>query len=462
MKKRTVLFQEVNKEVLDLLTLIGETGDKLSLEDDVIWEIREKLDIYSEKQYLNTFHPAIYQYLDTEKQTVAYYPEKRAAGDVEKQIVLTEDYWLIHFLYDVLEGRDGRKNQMNPFWNIFEYRYPIEKVLAFTGLRIQWKKLWLDQERDTLEEQKKLLAQIQQEFDDGSFLLYYYIQDKQKHIGIQKAYKRQRIHIEKTKDSEAERIGYTKEPMEEDILSYEETKRWEQHLFTLFQKSELVNRTLLCKCLIGKTDCAMHEEEEIIRYNQYASFYGQVAEQFTKAVLPMIKNFIQVYFFFHEQTEDLQKTLLVTNCQLEKFVQPSYQKRLQVYLESVNEKAYSEERIGSAILPMVKTATEPVHLTRERFAGTRQKDGDGEEKVQTLNRLKEILNRYQVEALVKTEEEAQRGGYTIIPEQMACIQIARRAYMQDDGRITLTEHNSVKIWFGTIFVESTYLTAGRE
>ena len=61
---RTILFEEINGEKLDLLTLIDEIGSFESLEDEKIKEINNHLLVKSFDEFLEKFEPKIYSYYD--------------------------------------------------------------------------------------------------------------------------------------------------------------------------------------------------------------------------------------------------------------------------------------------------------------------------------------------------------------------------------------------------------------
>ena len=67
---RTVLFDEVNPEKLNLLTLIGDSREKDSLDDETIKEINNNLLIRSFDDFLNKFEPKVYSYYNAATQKI--------------------------------------------------------------------------------------------------------------------------------------------------------------------------------------------------------------------------------------------------------------------------------------------------------------------------------------------------------------------------------------------------------
>ena len=73
---RTILFEEINGEKLDLLTLIDEIGSFESLEDEKIKEINNHLLVKSFDEFLEKFEPKIYSYYDANSKNIMYLLEK--------------------------------------------------------------------------------------------------------------------------------------------------------------------------------------------------------------------------------------------------------------------------------------------------------------------------------------------------------------------------------------------------
>ena len=59
---RTMLFEEINPEKNDLLTLIGDVKGKSSLDDDKVKEINENLLVSSFDEFLEKFAPVVYSF----------------------------------------------------------------------------------------------------------------------------------------------------------------------------------------------------------------------------------------------------------------------------------------------------------------------------------------------------------------------------------------------------------------
>ena len=69
---RTILFEEINPEKPDLLTLIDEVKDMDSLSDERIIEINKYLLVSDFDDFLKKFEPKVYSYYNSATQSIKY------------------------------------------------------------------------------------------------------------------------------------------------------------------------------------------------------------------------------------------------------------------------------------------------------------------------------------------------------------------------------------------------------
>ncbi|MBQ1890496.1 MAG: transcriptional regulator, partial [Selenomonas sp.] len=69
---RTLLFEEINPEKLDLLTMVGDTIALDSLSDEKIKELNEKLLVHDFQEFLDKFDPVVYSFFNANTQRVMY------------------------------------------------------------------------------------------------------------------------------------------------------------------------------------------------------------------------------------------------------------------------------------------------------------------------------------------------------------------------------------------------------
>ena len=73
---RTMLFEVINPDKLDFLTLVGDVRGMESLSDDKIREINDHLLVHSFDELLEKMDPKLYCYYNANNQKVAYELER--------------------------------------------------------------------------------------------------------------------------------------------------------------------------------------------------------------------------------------------------------------------------------------------------------------------------------------------------------------------------------------------------
>ena len=68
----TMLFEEINPEKLDLLTMVGDVKSEDSLSDEKVREILDKLSVSSFDEFIEKFDPVIYSFYNANNQKVMY------------------------------------------------------------------------------------------------------------------------------------------------------------------------------------------------------------------------------------------------------------------------------------------------------------------------------------------------------------------------------------------------------
>lgn len=492
---RTILLQEVDSDGIDLLTLIGETRKQESLDDKTVFEIRDKLVIGSIDEFWKKFQSCLYRYLDTEHYTVEY-KTKNDFSDQEKteKIVFDEKYWLIEFTYFLLERRQKMRSFQNPFLQLWSFRYNGEKLAELKTIRAKWKNIWFMRKQGLLcEYEEEIFPKIIRDFDDGTFLLFFYINEKKDNQKNSFAKETKNVVFECPDYYEVEYIGCVGEETRERVFDTEQAKSWQKYLRTRLSELPIRNLTLLSECLRGDTyDNISELERQLNIYERYAEFYQQVVQAYWDSVQPILTRFLNIYFFFKQAGENNDVSLLITNCTEEKISEPKYLERLRLYLESVNEKVYGEETVWQAIIPGRKPEVKKGKLTRERFAGTSQKAEKQSNDAKDIGMLMNVLGSYEVQTFVSMEGgeitfQSMQGGdcekleegfarflndewaqficpcypnFTIIPKEQGAYRVAEHVYLDEQLQFAHTEQRSRKIFFPGLYVEASYVAAG--
>ena len=118
-----MLFEEINPEKLNLLTLIGDTKDLESLDDAKIKEIHQHLLVNDFDEFLDKFNPVVYSFFNAATQSVAYTLEKPESIPEEyiSEIPLNRQNDFLNMLFTLM---DSKRSQ-----GIINVDFKFEKIL---------------------------------------------------------------------------------------------------------------------------------------------------------------------------------------------------------------------------------------------------------------------------------------------------------------------------------------------
>jgi len=138
--------------------------------------------------------------------------------------------------------------------------------------------------------------------------------------------------------------------------------------------AQLIIRTF---CPLPVTNTAeLDFPKEIANYNHYLSFYQESKNDFIKVAKPLIEKILGVFIFFDQykaKIKGMVPSLLVCNDKLEMLTKSNLLPRVQVYLNSVNNKNDFRNTIWFGIVGDIEfNLGESVKLSRERFKGTKK------------------------------------------------------------------------------------------
>ena len=129
---RTILFEEINPEKMDLITLIDDSKDLDSLDDERIIEINKHLLVSSFDEFLTKFEPKVYSYYNAETQSIKYILKKPEGIPEEliTEIKIDNGNTFFKMLNTLIEARksQGNRNVDFKFENILELISP-KKVI---------------------------------------------------------------------------------------------------------------------------------------------------------------------------------------------------------------------------------------------------------------------------------------------------------------------------------------------
>jgi hypothetical protein len=431
---RTILFDEINPEKLDLLTLVGDVKGMESLDDDKVKEINEHLLVKSFQQFLDKFSPTVYSFFNAANQKVIYTLTKPTAvpEDCIQEIVIDENNDFLKMLLTMIQTKrsQGIENVDFRFDKILDMISP-KKVMD--DIRFVRKEIhYLHGEFDKLDEGDPLKLDIADKlnvkFEEASrsynnimAMLPLAIDDS-----------RQRLLAGRSSDDgKAEKFvagmltigdeGELKiielpETESTDVMLVEDGNT--NGLIEAFKDdyenitdnpsdyvSDLVIRTFCPLPVTRSTDLDVPKEVE--KYNSYLEFYQTTKNDFIKVVKPLIEKILGAFIFFDQyksKNKGMLPTMLVCNTKLDMLTKSSNLPRLQTYLNTVNNKNDFRNTIWFGIVGDIEFNLEDnVKLTRERFKGNKKVIKSGVNTMESLTSLLYGICDYKVQTFFSFE-----------------------------------------------------------
>lgn len=365
---RTILFEEINPEKNDLLTLIGDVKGKSSLDDDKVKEINENLLVSSFDEFLDKFAPVVYSFFNANNQKVMYSLKKpeNIPENCITEIPLNMENDFLKMLLTLISTKGAL--------GIANVDFKFEKILDM----ISPKKI-MDDIRQSRKEIQYVYGQYEalddgdpKKLDVGDKLNYMFEQASQNYNNVMAMLPlaiediKTRLLMgdrENAEGGEKFKAGLLSMGNDGELKILEISKEENTQLavvddsanaglITAFQEDYDAlneNHSEYVRDLVVRTFCpltsTMESEvdlpREIANYNNYLDFYKQTKDDFVKVVKPLIEKMLGVKTFFDQykvKENGMRPTLLVTNTRLEQQVKAHNLPRLVTYLNTVNDK----------------------------------------------------------------------------------------------------------------------------
>lgn len=431
---RTILFEEINGEKLDLLTLIDEIGSFESLEDEKIKEINNHLLVKSFDEFLEKFEPKIYSYYDANSKNIMYLLEKPEGIPKEfiTEISIDKGNTFFKMLNTLIDSRksQGNKNVDFKFENILELISPkkvmedikqIRKEIAYTFSKYEE----LD---DNNPKKLELGDKLNQKFEEASYnynnvlgMLPLAIEDIKTRLLIENdnstlATDKIKLGMLQIGDKgELEVIEYKQEISSDLVLIEEKNSTELVEAFKYDYESVTEQSNTYMKDLIVRTFVPLAKgivdvdlEQEIQNYNNYLEFYKIAQENFIKVAKPLVEKILGIKMFFEQYDAKIammQPALLITNIKADMLIRGENKEKLKAYLNTVNSKNDFENTVWLGIYPNVDLDVKKSSgKIRERFKGS-QNNGVEKNKnnIETLSNLMTVLGNYKIQLFFNFE-----------------------------------------------------------
>ncbi|MDR1066646.1 MAG: transcriptional regulator [Clostridiales bacterium] len=522
---RTILFDEINPEKLDLLTLVGDVKGLESLDDDKIKEINENLLIGSFDEFLDKFEPKIYSFFNAANQKVVYTQKKPSAipEDCIQEIPLDGNNDFIKMLLTMIQTKrsQGIENVDFKFESILSMISPKKVMDDIRAARKEIHYLYGKYEQCDDSDPLRLdygdklnikFEEASRNYNNIMAMLPLAIDDSKQRLlagnggesgGGEKFVAGQ---LTMGEDGEIKIIERPRSDSTELMITEENTNNALMEAFREDYENvnetpsdyvgDLVVRTYCPLPVTNSIELDIHKEVE--KYNSYLKFYSETKSDFIKVAKPIIEKILGAFIFFDQyksKNKGMVPTMLVCNDTLEMLVKSSNLPRLQVFLNTVNNKNDFRNTIWFGIVSDIEFNKETnVKLSRERFQGNKKVVKSGinamesltsllygivDYKIQTFfsfetcdetsfakvatNGVEDFMDRAQILTRKEYSEYAVPclPNMSVVPKNKSGVTIDSLMEATEEGaKISQEKKDLLKIWIEGVYISAGYVAAG--
>lgn len=433
---RTILFEEINPEKLDLITLVGDVKGYNSLNDDKIKEINESLLVKSFDEFLSKFEPVVYSFFNANTQKVLYTLEKpeNVPDEMITTIPINQSNDFLKMLFTLIETKrtQGIENVDFKFENLLDMISPkkVMEDIKQSRKEIQYtfaKYEELDDEDPTKldlgDKLNVMFDEASENYNNIMAMLPLAIEDIKTRLLIG--------DDDKNGSNESFALGLLSMGENGELKILEAPKNTENALVTIDDQAnvgliqafeedydaindEKANSDYV-KSLVVRTFCPLTStmqsqvdvSKEVENYNTYLDFYKSAKDDFIKTVKPLIEKILGVKMFFEQystKNKNMIPSLLVCNNKLNRLVNSSNLPRLNTFLSSVNNKNDFKNTIWFGIVPSIELESQSKNsVKRERFKANKKIEKTDANTMEDLALLLDTVQRYRVQTFFSFE-----------------------------------------------------------
>ena len=426
---RTMLFEEINPEKLDLLTLVGDTKGLESLDDAKIKEIHSQLLVTSFDEFLDKFQPVVYSFFNAATQSVAYTLEKpdNIPEEYISEIPLNKQNDFLNMLFTIMDSKrsQGIINVDFKFDKILDMISPKKIMRDIKQVRKEIHYLYGEYEKLDDGDPKKLdigdklnykFEEASQNYNNVMAMLPLAIEDiKTRLLLTQSSGKKQESALQigmlsMNENGELKVLEIAKKDKNE-LMAISATETNTGLVEAFKDDYDAVNEepSEYVKSLVVRTFCPMtavtnadvNVEQEMNNYNTYLEFYKSAKDDFIKTVKPLVEKLLGVRVFFEQyntKEKGMRPSLLVANTRLDMMVSSVNIERLTTYLNSVNTKNDYSNTVWLGIVPNIELEqSQSRRATRQRFRGNTVVEKAEGNTMEALSSLMEAIREYKIQ-----------------------------------------------------------------
>lgn len=431
---RTILFEEINPEKLNLLTLVGDVRGVNSVSDDKIREINNALLVRSFDEFLEKFAPVVYSYFDANNQKVIYTLKKpeNIEDELLSEIHLNRQNDYLKMLMTLVEAKraEGSINVDFKFENLTDMISPKKvmddirqnrKELQYTYSEYAKLEDGDPKKLDTADKLNLMFEEASANYNNVMAMLPLAIEDIKTRLLLGDGQK-------KTDDAPLS-LGVLSMDDQGELKILEAPKESKKELMVLDDNAnagliQAIEKDYMdlnedgneyVMSLVARTFCPLAStmestvdvQKEVANYNSYLEFYKRSKDDFIKTVKPLVEKIMGVWSFFEQYPRNcktMKPTLVISNVNNDMLAKSSNIPRLLAYLNTVNAKNDFENTIWYAIVPSISlNSSSKMKAVRERFKGNEKVDKEDVNSVESLVRILDALKEYEVQCFFSYE-----------------------------------------------------------
>ena len=521
---RTMLFEEINPEKLDLITLVGDVKGIDSLSDDKVKEISEHLLVRNFDEFLDKFSPTVYSFYNAVNQKVIYMLKKPEGISEEliSEIRIDQNNDFLKMLFTLIDTKrsQGIANVDFKFENLLDMISPKKVMEDIRQVRKEIHYLYGEHEKLDDGDPKKLdlgdklnrkFEEASQNYNNVMAMLPLAIEDIKTRLllgatnedGETEALQIGLLTI--GEDGELKIIEAPKSESTDLIVMDDSSQGKLEAVFEEDYEAITESPSSYVKDLVVRTFSPLpavqneiDTELEVQNYNTYLEFYKTAKDDFVKTVKPLVEKILGVKLYFDQyvtKNRGMQPALLITNNKLDMSVKSSNIPRLETYLNTVNSKNDFADTIWFGIVPSIEwEASGKAPVRRERFKGNQKVVKEDSNRMESLAMLLQVVKDFRVQLFFSFDsgEEttfnhlASAGvdkyvdkcsvllrkeysefaipclpNFTIIPKDKSGVIIDSKMRTTEGGvKLSKEKEDILKLWIEGVYVGASYIAAG--
>ncbi|MFJ8516575.1 transcriptional regulator [Lysinibacillus xylanilyticus] len=521
---RTMLFEEINPEKMDLITLVGDVKGIDSLSDEKIKEINEYLLVKSFDEFLDKFSPTVYSFYNAANQKVMYTLKKPEGiqDDCISEIAIDQNNDFLKMLFTLIDTKrsQGIANVDFKFENLLDMISPKKVMDDIRQVRKEIHYLYGEYDKldegdpkklDTGDKLNLMFEVASRNYNNVMAMLPLAIEDIKTRLLLganQDEDESEKLQIGTLSIGDNGELKIIEAPQNNssELMVIEENSNY--GLSTVFEEDyEAITETpsSYVKDLVVRTFSPLPAvraefdvETEVKNYNTYLEFYKDAKDEFVKTVKPLVEKLLGVKMYFDQyatKNKGMQPSLLVTNTKLDMLVKSNNLPRLRTYLNTVNSKNDFTDTVWYGIVPALELeASGKMKVSRARFKGNDKVAKQDGNTMESLSILLDTVKDYKIQIFFNfmAEEETTFNGiatagidrlidkcsvlvrkdysefaipclpnFTIIPKDKSGVIIDTRMQTTENGaRLSKEKEDILKLWIDGVYVGASYVAAG--